>query len=452
MNVKDQLKTLLQDNKLGAILRSHWHNFSGKITDVCNGFAYKNYGGGKLLKFPHAISLLMSTDGVPVFKSSKVSMWPVSISINELPPNLRRKYMMACVLWVGEGKPNFSLMLRDFVNEMKYLSINGFQWTLNNEIITSTVVLTNVCVDSVARAPLQNLLQFNGYFGCAWCENPGVHFNNTHVYEYNSFPLRTKESVAHHASRADEYGYPVMGVKGLSILSELPLFDIVNGFVTDSMHGVDMGVVKQLVGLWLDSKYSESEWYIGLEVQRLNAKLAIIIPPSSITRLTLDFNQRPNMKSSEWRNVLLCYGSFIFKDILPTRYYEHFMLLSEAIYILSGTDLTPSDIYEARIKLNEFVGSFQSLYGLANMSFNVHQLLHVANCVCNWGPLWGYSAYTFEDFYGKLLQMFNGTQKVSNQIVQNFQHLQLMRILTNVLSEKNILDFLKIQNQLLATN
>ena len=48
-----------------------------------------------------------------------------------------------------------------------------------------------------------------------------------------------------------------MGVKGLSILSELPFYDIVSGFVTDSMHGVGMGVVKQLVGLWLDSKYSE---------------------------------------------------------------------------------------------------------------------------------------------------------------------------------------------------
>jgi hypothetical protein len=84
------------------------------------------------------------------------------------------------------------------------------------------------------------------------------------------------------------------------------------------------------------------------------------------------------------------------------------------------------------------------------MSFNVHLLLHVANCVCNWGPLWGYSAYTFEDFYGKLLQMFNGTQKVGNQIVQNYQHLQFMGILTNVLSENNIFKFFKIPNQLLS--
>lgn len=107
----------------------------------------------------------MSTDGVPVLNSSKGSMWPVSLSINELPPYLRRKYMMACVIWVGSGKLDFSLLLRDFVNQIKDLSGSGFQWTFNNEIITSTVDITTVCVNSVAMAPVQNFLQFNGYFG-----------------------------------------------------------------------------------------------------------------------------------------------------------------------------------------------------------------------------------------------------------------------------------------------
>jgi hypothetical protein len=84
-----------------------------------------------------------------------------------------------------------------------------------------------------------------------------------------------------------------------------------------------MGVVKQLVGLWLDSIYSEIDRYFGLdEVQRWNAKLAIVIPLSNIKRLTLDLNQRPNMKSSEWRKTLLCYSPFL-QGILPTRYYQH---------------------------------------------------------------------------------------------------------------------------------
>ena len=34
---------------------------------------------------PDNISFLINTDGVPVFKSSKVSIWPLYLIINELP-------------------------------------------------------------------------------------------------------------------------------------------------------------------------------------------------------------------------------------------------------------------------------------------------------------------------------------------------------------------------------
>ena len=35
--------------------------------------------------YPTTLSLLMNSDGVDVFKSSKFSMWPVLFMINELP-------------------------------------------------------------------------------------------------------------------------------------------------------------------------------------------------------------------------------------------------------------------------------------------------------------------------------------------------------------------------------
>ena len=37
------------------------------------------------VNFPTTLSLLMNSDGVELFKSSKVSMWPVLFMINELP-------------------------------------------------------------------------------------------------------------------------------------------------------------------------------------------------------------------------------------------------------------------------------------------------------------------------------------------------------------------------------
>ncbi len=53
------------------------------------------------------------------------------------------------------------------------------------------------------------------------------------------------------------------------------------------------------------------------------------------------------------------------------------------------------------------------------MTFNIHQYLHVCDCVSLWGPLWGYSVYGVEDLYGKLMKiMYIETQKVGDQIVK----------------------------------
>ena len=101
-------------------------------------------------------------------------------------------------------------------------------------------------------------------------------------------------------------------------------------------------------------------------------------------------------------------------------------------------------------KLKLFVEQFEGLYGLINMTFNVHQLLHAGDCVSHWGPLWGYSAYGFEDLYGKLMKMFNGTQKVGDQIVKRFHQLQTLKALTAHLVDPNDQKFEKIQRKLLG--
>ena len=41
---------------------------------------------------PANVTLLLNTDGVSVFKSSKSTLWPVWLIINELPKRLRYEY------------------------------------------------------------------------------------------------------------------------------------------------------------------------------------------------------------------------------------------------------------------------------------------------------------------------------------------------------------------------
>ena len=52
-----------------------------------DGDGYKKHA--EFLSHPANISILMNTDGVALYRSSNVSLWPVWGVINELPPKLR---------------------------------------------------------------------------------------------------------------------------------------------------------------------------------------------------------------------------------------------------------------------------------------------------------------------------------------------------------------------------
>lgn len=63
---------------------------SERINDIYQGRVYKeHFQPGKFLGNPHNISVTGNTDGVDLIKSSKISIWPIYMVINELPPKER---------------------------------------------------------------------------------------------------------------------------------------------------------------------------------------------------------------------------------------------------------------------------------------------------------------------------------------------------------------------------
>ena len=64
--------------------------------------------GDKFLTNPNNISFMWYTDGVPLFKSSKISIWPLFLSINELPYQDRIK--QENMLFAGLANLNHQLL------------------------------------------------------------------------------------------------------------------------------------------------------------------------------------------------------------------------------------------------------------------------------------------------------------------------------------------------------
>jgi hypothetical protein len=74
------------------------------IEDIYDGKHYKQYGN--ILSNRNNISFIWNTDGIPLYKSSKTSMWPLYYVINELPLKMRRELgnMLLAGLWIGQKK------------------------------------------------------------------------------------------------------------------------------------------------------------------------------------------------------------------------------------------------------------------------------------------------------------------------------------------------------------
>ncbi|XP_071785542.1 uncharacterized protein [Asterias amurensis] len=426
MPLFSQLKHVMETDGLGSLLMNRVHTTDGNnICDIQDGAMYRKLVDDGLLSDNKNISLLWNTDGVPIFKSSKFSIWPVLCSINELPMKLRRENVLLTALWFGDKKPDMNIFLKPFIDECNSLSSTGFVWKLNNNVVVSRVFCLVCTVDTVARPMLQKFIQFNGFYGCGFCKHKGDYVTNSmkYLYKHPQPPLREEKETKRASILADESRRSIDGVKGVSILSFLTYFNIISSFIPDYMHAVCLGTVRRIVAMWLNPSNSSNEWYLGRRSADICARLKFIQATKEITRLPRSLSELKFWKANEWRSFLL-YSPLILKDILPAKYLAHWSMLACAIFHLNTCKISKQTLQWCDFLLHKFVLYMEPLYGATQATFNVHLLLHMSDSVNNWGPLWGTSAFMFEDFNGCLKTMFSGTRYVPQQIFQSICRFQ----------------------------
>ena len=100
----------------------------GEMHDIWNGDGVKRLTRkGAFLSQSDNLGLLLSTDGVPLFKSSAGSLWPVYLTIVNLPPSTRANSAntLLCSLWFGHQKPPTNTLLAPVVEMLKTLLTTG---------------------------------------------------------------------------------------------------------------------------------------------------------------------------------------------------------------------------------------------------------------------------------------------------------------------------------------
>lgn len=147
---------------------------------------------------------------------------------------------------------------------------------------------------------------------------------------------RIHEDTMQHAydaqkSRLEKSCAPVCGVKGYSWFLFIPEFDIIKAVAVDYIHCVLLGVMKTLAAEF---------WSISKRVEEVDRHLLNITPPDCISRapqsISKDF---AHWKASQFCSFLFFYGIPCLWNILPDEYFQHFLLLAEAIWLLNQSSI-----------------------------------------------------------------------------------------------------------------
>lgn len=145
----------------------------------------------------------------------------------------------------------------------------------------------------------------------------------------------------------------------------IPGFDIVSGVTIDYMHCVLLGITKMLLALWTDNSYSAQPWYLGSNgIKKLEQRYLEIKPPNVITRTPRSMLKNlAHFKASELRAFLLYYSLPCLWGLLEEDYFQHLLLLVNAIFLLLQDSIPPSNIERSSSMLVHFCTRMEALYG-----------------------------------------------------------------------------------------
>lgn len=247
-------------------------------------------------------------------------------------------------------------------------------------------------MDAPATASVMFVAPYNGYFGCRKCCTKSEYYGKV-VFPEMRAPLRTNDDFRQRTCSSHHTGTSILERLNMDMVQDIPL---------DPMHLLYLGVVKKMLKQWMERKKGSDAKLSLAEIEMLNKKIATINPfyPREFQRKPRKIEHFKIWKATEFRDFLLYTGPLLLKDVLAPSAYKHFMALSTAARILSSNQYSEHND-AANDLLVYVVKHFKTLYGINNVTYIVHSLLHLANDCLKFGKLEEFSAFNSKVTWGK---------------------------------------------------
>ncbi|XP_034242612.1 uncharacterized protein LOC117646055 isoform X2 [Thrips palmi] len=444
------------------------------LEDIYDGQIYKELEKSGFLSIdkPLNVTMIMNADGVPVFKSTNASMWPVFFNVNELPPHLRfkKEYTLIGGVWFG-GKPSANLILEPLMKSVKEIR-SGFDVTPpgNQTPATAKGILIAAATDLPAKIMLCGMASYSGAYGCQICKikggsvqitkkvrqkkidqkqtkkgkNETVAYSSVWAFKYSddldlrshAETIRLGEEAQKILQKTHDPDTNVYGVKYPSAIFKM-MYDGIRGFAVDDLHTLFLGVTKTLLKLQFDSAFSSQPFSLRKFLPLVDDRLMALKLPNFLERgvrkIGTDLAYFKGTELQTWA-LYLCIP--ILDGIMTDRYLEHQVELVNCLHTMQSSSLAPDTMLSCENKLKNYAKNFEVLYGSRHMTMVMHLLRHLVWAVKNLGPMRYTSTFHYEGLNAEILKMIHGTRYVETQLASGcFLIKQLPKSLQNISSE-----------------
>ena len=364
------------------------------------------------------LKIQICIDGMPVFKSSRLQIWPILLRIIPFPNeyDLHNAFPLPVAVFSGLAKPELGPFVAQLIEELNRLKTEFFL----DEVSGRQILISDVyfIADAPARAFLQGIVNHGGYHGCAYCKVEGIYFINHVIYEEIDCPVRRDEAYAMKEENNQHCLSPLAKIVPLR-----------SAFPIDYMHNICIGIVKKCLTFFL---FKPRDCKLPCKIPESNKKkLSEHIKyfskflPSEFNRKLRGINDFNYYKATELRTFLLYFFPAFMKDYIPKVYYEHFLFLHFGTYsLLTERAADYADVADVCFK--RFFVNLKTLYGRGCQVYNMHILLHIAEFARIHGCLDNFSAFCSENYLRLIKKKIKSGNLVFEQVINNLTTLREM--------------------------
>ena len=372
------------------------------------------------------VSIMIHSDGIPLYKSKNCNAWPILGAVLELPPFARTRAdnILLLAIWIGKKKPNFDVVFKRLANQFSTLRNEGVQISEREKI---KVVFPMLMGDMPALSAMVQFVEPHAFYACMFCDTKGTYSHEGHCITYpidNSAELRTSDNFKKCARLAASMQPRIdrertIGIKGLSSFFEILDVPLPHSVVIDAMHTVFLCHSKKLL-IQLQTSISKEN------LLKISQKLHSINYIHDILRRPRSFSNVHKWKASEVRTFILYIGLPVLVEFLSEDDGGHLALYIIILRLLHDyweNDKQLSDAISSLLRcymktLSEKVESHQ--YPPKLLTISTHTHLHLPLQCKKFGRLDWLTNFVFENFLGYLKAFVKGSCGAGDQIAFAF--------------------------------